>query len=142
MTLCYGLDIHFNFKNKIRILRARVFFGRGVKELGQSSNVELKMAAKKHIHSEDVVRFLKTKDGSSKIGLVLRSGDNISDSDESSCSSEEDVKVKNGEILVCWYPSGQEEVVRESKVCYVFHMLYCLSLCLYFIKRFKTWKID
>jgi hypothetical protein len=93
------------------------------------------MAAPKHIHSEDIVRFLKTKDGSSKIGLVLRSGDNISDSEESSLSSEEDVKVKNGEILVCWFPSGNEEVVRESKVC---HVLFCLSCVCIFVKTFNT----
>lgn len=75
------------------------------------------MAAEKHIHSEDIVRLLKTKDGSNKIGLVLRTGSNISDSEESSESSEEDSRVKSGEVLVCWYPSGHEEVISESKVC-------------------------
>ena len=88
---------------------------------------KFKMAAAKHIHSEDIVRFLKTKDGSSKIGLVLRSGDNISDSEESSYSSDEDFKVKNGELLVCWFPSGHEEVVNESKVDEVDLTCCCLS---------------
>ena len=92
------------------------------------------MAAPKHIHSEDVVRFLKTKDGSSKIGLVLRSGDNISDSEESSYSSDEDVKVKNGQLLVCWFPSGHEEVVNESKVGIKSHLKCCVSYVFLLLK--------
>ena len=88
------------------------------------------MADEKHIHSEDIVRLLKNKDGSGKIGLVLRSGDSISDSEESFDSSDEDVKVKNGEILVCWYPSGREEVVNESKVCH-FLKTFVFSLTVY-----------
>ena len=84
--------------------------------------------AAKNVHSEDIVRYLKSKDGSTKIGLVLRKG-GISDSDESSLSSEDDVKVDNGELLVCWYPSGHEEVINESKVCSGFLALFCICVC-------------
>ena len=84
--------------------------------------------AAKNVHSEDIVRYLKSKDGSTKIGLVLRKG-GISDSDESSLSSEDDVKVDNGELLVCWYPSGHEEVISESKVCSGFLALFCICVC-------------
>lgn len=71
---------------------------------------------KSHIFAEDVVR-LKENGNSKKLGLVIKNGNSISDSEDSFDSDEEEEeRVKSGELLVCWYPSGQEEVIDESKV--------------------------
>lgn len=69
-----------------------------------------------YIFAEDVV-CLKENGNSTKLGLVIKNGSNMSESEDSLDSEdEEEDRVKNGELLVCWYPSGQEEVVPESKV--------------------------
>ena len=92
--------------------------------------------AASNVRSDDIVRFVKAKDGSSKIGLVVRRG-GISDSEDSCCSSEEDVKVGNDELLVCWYPSGHEQTISESKVCQS-----CVMLYFYLVKHLNTWQLD
>lgn len=65
------------------------------------------------IHVDDVVTLLNDKDGSKEIGVVIRSGNDSSESeDDSDCSD----TVKLNEIEVCWYPSGREEIVGLEKV--------------------------
>ena len=70
-----------------------------------------------YIYAEDIVS-LKESEGSSRIGLVIRSGSNCDSSDDEEFDDdyEDEDKVKDGELLVCWYPSGEEEVISESKV--------------------------
>ncbi|XP_048575848.1 (E3-independent) E2 ubiquitin-conjugating enzyme UBE2O isoform X2 [Nematostella vectensis] len=59
------------------------------------------------VYAEDIV-----KNSHGNLGLVLQDAE-ASSEDE---SDSEDEALKKGQIVVCWYPSGQEETVSISKI--------------------------
>ena len=80
------------------------------------------------IYAEDIV-----KNSQGNVGLVLQ------DAEETSDDESEDELLKKGQILVCWYPSGNEETLSLSKVL-TFHwnnMIFLSSKCL--DNRFVSW---
>ena len=70
-----------------------------------SMNIE-NMAEGSGIFAEDIV-----KNAQGTFGLVLQDAEETSDESES-----EDETLKKGQIVVCWYPSGNEQTVSVSKV--------------------------
>lgn len=64
------------------------------------------MAGESGIYAEDIVR-----NSQGIVGLVLEDAEETTDESE----SDEEV-LKKGQIVVCWYPSGNEETLSLSKV--------------------------
>lgn len=64
------------------------------------------MAGESGIYAEDIV-----KNSQGVVGLVLEDAEETTDESE----SDEEV-LKKGQIVVCWYPSGNEETLSLSKV--------------------------
>ena len=58
------------------------------------------------IYAEDIVR-----NSQGTVGLVLEDAEETSDESDS-----EEEALKKGQIVVCWYPSGNEETLSVSKV--------------------------
>ncbi|XP_015778491.1 PREDICTED: (E3-independent) E2 ubiquitin-conjugating enzyme-like [Acropora digitifera] len=58
------------------------------------------------IYAEDIV-----KNSQGVVGLVLEDAEETSDDSDS-----EEEALKKGQIVVCWYPSGNEETLSTSKV--------------------------
>ena len=71
------------------------------------------MMAEGGIFAEDIV-----KNSQGTVGLVLEDGEETSDESD----SEEEV-LKKGQIVVCWYPSGNEETLAISKVYFCLNLL-------------------
>ena len=83
-----------------------------------SMNTE-NMAEGSGIFAEDIV-----KNAQGTFGLVLQDAEETSDESES-----EDETLKKGQIVVCWYPSGNEQTVSVLKVG-------CSVLCSQIISNF------
>ena len=66
------------------------------------------MAEGRSIYAEDIVR-----NAQGELGLVLEDGEETNDD---SSDSEDEAALKKGQILVCWYPSGNEETLSVTKV--------------------------
>ena len=66
------------------------------------------MAEGRNIYAEDIVR-----NNQGELGLVLEDGEETTDD---SSDSENEAPLKKGQILVCWYPSGNEEIVSVYEV--------------------------
>lgn len=58
------------------------------------------------IYAEDIV-----KNSQGTVGLVLEDAEETTEESDS-----EEEALKKGQIVVCWYPSGNEETVSISKV--------------------------
>lgn len=64
------------------------------------------MAEESGIYAEDIV-----KNSQGVVGLVLEDAEETTDESES-----DEEALKKGQIVVCWYPSGNEETLSLSKV--------------------------
>lgn len=64
------------------------------------------MAEERGIYAEDIV-----KNSQGVVGLVLEDAEETTDESES-----DEEALKKGQIVVCWYPSGNEETLSLSKV--------------------------
>lgn len=64
------------------------------------------MAEESGIYAEDIV-----KNSQGLVGLVLEDAEETTDESES-----DEEALKKGQIVVCWYPSGNEETLSLSKV--------------------------
>ena len=64
------------------------------------------MAGESGIYAEDIV-----KNSQGVVGLVLEDAEETTDESES-----DEEALKKGQIVVCWYPSGNEETLSLSKV--------------------------
>lgn len=64
------------------------------------------MAEESGIYAEDIV-----KNSQGIVGLVLEDAEETTDESDS-----EEEALKKGQIVVCWYPSGNEETLSLSKV--------------------------
>ena len=73
---------------------------------GSKFTVDFSMMAEGGIYAEDIV-----KNSQGTVGLVLEDAEETTDESES-----EEEALKKGQIVVCWYPSGNEETVSISKV--------------------------
>lgn len=74
------------------------------------------------IYAEDIV-----KNSQGVVGLVLEDAEETSDDSDS-----EEEALKKGQIVVCWYPSGNEETLSTSKVFVYFSDVYrCFNLGFY-----------
>ena len=74
------------------------------------------------IYAEDIV-----KNSQGVVGLVLEDAEETSDDSDS-----EEEALKKGQIVVCWYPSGNEETLSTSKVFVYFSDVYrCFNLSFY-----------
>lgn len=74
------------------------------------------------IYAEDIV-----KNSQGVVGLVLEDAEETSDDSDS-----EEEALKKGQIVVCWYPSGNEETLSTSKVFVYFIDVYrCFNLYLF-----------
>lgn len=87
---------------------------------GNTFTVDFSMMAEGGIYAEDIV-----KNSQGTVGLVLEDAEETTDESES-----EEEALKKGQIVVCWYPSGNEETVSISKV------LICVT-CLTFPGKFS-----
>lgn len=64
------------------------------------------------IFAEDIV-----KNAQGNVGVVLEDAEETTDESD----SDEEV-LKKGQIVVCWYPSGNEETISISKVVVVLYL--------------------
>ena len=70
------------------------------------------MAETTGIYAEDIV-----KNSQGIVGLVLEDAEETSDESDS-----EEEALKKGHIVVCWYPSGNEETLSLTKV--IFYLIF------------------
>lgn len=99
------------------------------------------MAEESGIYAEDIV-----KNSQGIVGLVLEDAEETTDESDS-----EEEALKKGQIVVCWYPSGNEETLSLSKVSrkdFLANRLACFDLvtfrvtCEFFTTRFTPFFVD
>lgn len=64
------------------------------------------------IFAEDIV-----KNAQGNVGVVLEDAEETTDESDS-----DEEALKKGQIVVCWYPSGNEETISISKVVVVLYL--------------------
>ena len=62
-----------------------------------------------------------------KLGMVVETSEFTSEDE----SSDEDDKVKHGDVRVAWYPAGTEQVIPEKRLHLADRLLYCRKLCFF-----------
>lgn len=75
-------------------------------------HLQTDMAETTGIYAEDIV-----KNSQGIVGLVLEDAEETSDESDS-----EEEALKKGHIVVCWYPSGNEETLSLTKV--IFYLIF------------------